>query len=252
MFNRRDVIFLYDGSFYGLLTVIFVCYYTHTYPAGIEINENVQQELLCDYEYIETDTDKAMRVEKSVLQKISFKALHNIFYAYLSNMENKGITIFNYIRAGYKFGRELDNHMVLDCVNDVLKAAQNVAHEAHLLTGFIRFSKLKNGAYYAQITPKNNVLPVIEEHFTERYGSMAFLIHDTRRNMCLVYNGTESVIRTTVSLPKLEPADDEKEYQKLWKCFFDTVEIKERHNEMCQNNHLYKRFRKNMTEFNTY
>lgn len=35
MFNRRDVIFLYDGSFYGLLTVIFVCYYTHTYPAGM-------------------------------------------------------------------------------------------------------------------------------------------------------------------------------------------------------------------------
>lgn len=250
MFNRRDVVFLYDGSFYGILTVVFECYYRHIMPAGIEVDENVQQELFCDYEYIETDLSKAERVEKSILQKISYRALHNIFYACLSNMENKGISILNYIRAGYKFGREVDNHMVLDCANDVLSASLNVGNEAHLLTGFIRFSKLKGGVYYAEITPKNNVLPAIENHFVKRYSSMPFLIHDKNRNLCLVYNGKESVIRKTESLPKLEFSEDEQEYRKLWKCFFDTVEIKERHNEACQNTHLPKWYRKNMLEFN--
>lgn len=250
MFNRRDVVFLYDGSFYGLLTAIFECYYRHTMPVGIETDEYVQQELFCDYEYIETDISKAERVEKSILKKISYKALHNIFYAYLSNMENKGISILDYIRTGYKFGRETDNHMTLNCVNDVLNAAQNVGNEAHLLTGFIRFSKLRGGVYYAKITPKNNVLPAIESHFVKRYAAMPFIIHDINRNLCLVYNGAESTIRETESMPNLEPADDEGEYRRLWKCFFETVEIKERHNERCQNTMLPKWYRKNMLEFN--
>jgi probable DNA metabolism protein len=249
MFNRRDVIFLYDGSFYGLLTVVFECYYRHTLPFGIEENENVQQQLFCEYEYIETDFQKAKRVEKSIAQKISPHALHNIFYAHLSNMENKGTTILDYIRAGYKFGTALDNHLVLDCVNDVVNAAKAVGNEAHLLTGFIRFSKLKSGVYYAKITPKNSVLSAIEHHFTERYRTMPFLIYDVNHHLCLAYNGEQSVIQSIDAMPHLELAEDEKEYQALWKCFFDTIEIKERHNEACQNTALPKRYRENMLEF---
>lgn len=250
MLDGRDVIFLYDGSFYGLLTAVFEAYSRKTFPSGIESNENVQQALLCDYEYIETDFEKARRVEKTVKEKSSEKSLEYVYYAYLSNMDNKGFMIFNYIRACCKFGRRVNNYLTLDCVNSVLAAAKNVSNEAHLFKEFIRFAELKGGVYYAAIEPKNDVLPAIEHHFIHRYSSMPFLIHDKTHKKCLVYNGKESVIRETDIIPVLEMSENERQYNDLWKCFFKEVEIKERHNERCQNTHLPKRFRKNMVEFN--
>lgn len=249
MSDGRDVIFLYDGSFYGLLTVIFDVYRTRVFPAGIETDENVQETICCDYKYTETDSEKARRVEESVLKRISARALHNVYYAYLSNVKDKEMAIFNYIRAGYRYGREVNNYLALDCVNEVLTAARNVGNEAHLFKEFIRFTELKNGVYYAKIEPKNNVLPAIEEHFSDRYSSMPFIIHDAVRRECLACVGGQSVIRSVDSLPELELSENETAYRELWQCFFDTIEIKERHNEKCQNTHLPKRFRKNMTEF---
>ena len=39
------------------------------------------------------------------------------------------------------------------------------------------------------------------------------------------------------------------EYVDLWKLFVDTIAIEQRKNERCQNNHLPKWYRKNMTEW---
>lgn len=251
MSDGRNVIYLYDGTFYGLLTVIFECYSLRTIPYNIQSEENVQQTIFCEYETIETSNEKAERVEKSIYNKISKRALYAIFLAYLSNLPDKEITIFNFIMAGFKIGKNITNYLTLDCVNHVINSAKTVFGEMDLLRGFVRFSKLNGGIYYAKITPKNNVLPILEPHFTERYRSMPFIIHDTVRNQCLVYNGKNAVIRETGSLPKIELSDDENEYRKLWKCFFDTIEIKERHNERCQKTHLPLRYRENMTEFQT-
>lgn len=249
MFNRRDVVFLYDGSFYGLLSAVFECYYSHTIPNHIKPEKNVQQELLCEYINIETDISHAERVANSIVSKISYRALYNIFYAYLSELCDKEIVIFDYIRAGYKYGKLLDNHMTLDCVDKILKSEHKVRTEAHLFKGFLRFSKLRGEIYYARIKPKSNVLPELADHFVKRYRSMPFLIHDETHNQCLVYNGKECVIREVNSMPRLELSEDETEYRKMWKCFFDTIEIKERHNERCQNTMLPKWYRRNMTEF---
>lgn len=249
MSDGRNVVFLYDGSFYGLLTVVFEAYSSRTFPAGIETDDNVQQALLCEYEYVQTDSQKARRVEEAILKKASARSLNNIYYAYLANAQDKEINIFNYIRACCRFGKSVDNRLTVDCVAFVINAARNVGNEAHLFKEFIRFTELKGGVYYAKIEPKNSVLPAIEEHFVTRYSSMPFLIHDTVHGKCLVYNGTSSVIREADTIPKLNPSENEEKYRELWKCFFDTVEISERHNERCQNTHLPKRFRKNMTEF---
>ena len=53
----------------------------------------------------------------------------------------------------------------------------------------------------------------------------------------------------TDSLTLAPPSHREAEYRKLWKTFFDTVAIRERHNERCQNTFLPKRYRSTMTEF---
>ena len=49
--------------------------------------------------------------------------------------------------------------------------------------------------------------------------------------------------------PKINLSENEKEYRRLWKQFYDTVEIKERHNERCRMTLMPKRYWKYLTEF---
>lgn len=78
---------------------------------------------------------------------------------------------------------------------------------------------------------------------------MPFIINDKKRGMCLVYNGRECIIYPTDTAPKINLSENEKEYRRLWKQFYDTVEIKERHNERCRMTLMPKRYWKYLTEF---
>lgn len=247
--DRRDVIYLYDGSFEGLLSAVFECYANHDFPSAIEQTEYGQQTLFSDYLHIATDSSKAERVAKKITEVSGSMALHEIYQCYLSTLSGKGIHIFNYIRACLKFGAEVDKHLTIDCVNAVITASKAVGSEAHLYKEFIRFSELENGVYYSKIEPKNDVLPLIAPHFTHRYSSMPFIIHDIVHWQCLVYNGRSCVIREAENMPVLRLSGAETEYRRLWKQFYDTIAIRERRNEKCRMTQMPKRFWRCMTEF---
>ena len=51
----------------------------------------------------------------------------------------------------------------------------------------------------------------------------------------------------SVDLP--EPGAEERAFRRLWKLFYDTVEIASRHNDRCRDRHLPKYYRGHMTEF---
>ncbi len=249
MSDGRNIIYLYDGSFEGLLCTVFESYSLHVFPTAIEITGNGQQSFFAQYRHVATDSGKAERVADKVIALSGQYSLHEIYQCYLSDLPGREMYIFNYIRACMKFGTEVDRHLTIECVNAVTVSSRAVGSEAHLYTGFVRFSELENGVYYAKIEPKNNVLPIIEPHFRHRYASMPFIIHDTVRRQCLVYNGKTSVIHGDVDAPSLELSRSERDYKKLWKEFYDTIVIKERHNEKCRMTHMPKRYWRCLTEF---
>lgn len=249
MLNRRDIIYLYDGTFKGLMSAVFECYLNHEYPQNIEADGNEQLYIGMTGYRVATNKNHASRVEKSIKEKISPYAFGAVYRAFLSEESGIEAEIFEFIRLGLGVGASIINQLNIDCVNRVMFASKAVSQEAHLYTGFVRFSKLEGEIYYSQIEPKHNILPVIAKHFSERYASMPFLIYDKKRALCLVYNGNGTQIRDVCGEPVIKLSEDEEEYRRMWKEFFNTIEIKERHNEKCQNNHLSKRFRNNMTEF---
>ena len=51
---------------------------------------------------------------------------------------------------------------------------------------------------------------------------------------------------TAISLP--EPYSDERQYQKLWKQYFETIAIRERTNPRCQKTLMPVRYWKHLTE----
>ena len=250
MFDRRDIIYLYDGTFDGLLTAVFISFEQHEIPLGIETDGNVQGTLGATYFNVGTDTEKSYRVQKSIREKISGYAMKSIYFAYLSNAEDKEMKILAYIHRCFKYGKAVNSHLNDKYVAAVLNAAQYVVNEAHKLKGFIRFSELDGGILYGEITPENRVLPCLILHFTNRYSGLAFMINDLKHKECLVYNGRECVIREAVTAPTLNFTENELLHRELWKEFYNTVEIKERHNEKCRMTNMPKRYWKHLTEMN--
>lgn len=245
----RNVIYLYDGSFEGVLTSIFNSYLYHEAPISIEREEYGQLTLDSDYRRIATDIEKAKRVADKIIKCAGYNAYKHMYYTYLSEKPLCEVNIADYVKMCLKYGKNADKHLTVPCVDFVLDASLRTGHEAHKYTGFVRFSELEGGIYYSEIEPVYNVLPIIAYHFEERYPTMPFLINDVKRKLCLVYNCKECVIRETNSMPNLRFSEEEQQYRRLWKQFYDTVEIKERHNEKCRMSMMPKRYWKHMTEF---
>jgi len=112
----------------------------------------------------------------------------------------------------------------------------------------VRFSEV-NGALVSIIEPEHQVLPLLAEHFVERFPNEQFLIYDKTHSLGLIYTDKQAKIEHIESyqMPKL--SDEEKEYQKLWKLFYDTIAIAERKNDRCRMSFMPKKYWKNLTEF---
>lgn len=246
----RDVIYVYDGTFDGLLTTVFESYRNHELPLSVTDDENIQEDLFCDIVTIKTDLQKAERVYNSIKNKFSSEILKNIYYVFLSDKSSKGRLCLDYIRAGYRFGKNVDNHLNISCVRKVLEIVLKVRNESEKYIEFVRFSELEGGIFYSEIEPKSNVLPIITPHFAARLSQQAWIIHDVGRKECMVYNGRGFCLMPTENLPELRYSQNEYVCRELWKKFYDAVEIKERHNERCRMGHMPKKYWKYMTEFN--
>ena len=249
MLNRRDVIYLYDGSFSGLLCAVFTVFLKKEIPEDIVPAQNAQASFLCEPFMIESEETTARRVADGIKGKISSSAFSHIFRVYLSDAPGKEMMILRFVLYGLRRGRGSDKELAAEPVDAVRKVSQKVGNEAHLWIQFVRFSKLKTGVYYSGISPKCSVLPLLARHFVTRYANMPFVIHDKTHGLCLIYNGKEYAICEAAGMPRLDYDGEEADYRRLWKTFFDTVEIRERHNERCQRNHLPKWFRREMMEF---
>lgn len=261
METYKYINYLYDGSFYGLLTVIYEIYYSHSIPASINFyaqSSELQENFLTESNLIITNLEEAKKVYNSILKNISSESLDNIYYAYLSSIEGKELAIYNYIKLGFKIGKAIDSHLYTSEVSVLHKIASKVTHEAHIMTGFIRFTYFNN-FYYAIYEPDHNISELIAPHFANRFADQYFIIHDTRRSIAVIYNTKEWSL-TSFSESEFQSlkanntslvSDNDICYEKLWKEYFENIAVKERKNEKQQKMHMPKRYWKNMLETNS-
>ncbi|MCL2462063.1 MAG: TIGR03915 family putative DNA repair protein [Defluviitaleaceae bacterium] len=240
---------LFDGSLEGFLCVVYAHYYDKKRFDYISPEDEYQQALGAEYLRIETDSGKARRVMDGIGKKISPDARDTVWMCFLAADPAKYMALYEYIVLGFKVGAEVDKHLQNDAVLLVHKLAKYVGGEAHLLKGFCRFVELSSGAYYAPITPVNNPLPILAEHFKDRLGNQAWVIHDKKHGLAAIYDGNDYVIQPAPKHAEIELSDEEA-YQELWRAFHKTIGIKERGNYKLQRRMLPLRYRENMTEFN--
>ena len=249
MSDGRVLIYIYDGSFEGLLSAVHYAYYHREEPDEIVCADRLQHNFIAQYVTIESDAEKFKAVYNSIRKKISDRALYDIYLTYLSAEDDKATAIYKYLRLGYKLGIHIQQHLQEDCVLRVNKISSYVSMETHKLKGFVRFSEMEGGVLYSPITPVNNVLKLLCPYFADRLPSRPWVICDTSRHAAAIYDTNQWVIRDvdTITLPKY--GQDEEHYQQLWKAFYNSICIESRKNPKLRMQMMPKRYWHNMTEF---
>jgi probable DNA metabolism protein len=126
---------------------------------------------------------------------------------------------------------------------------------------FIRFQKAMDGTYLAVVAPDHNVLPLIIDHFLDRFGDQHWLIFDAKRHYGYYYEGEKQPIRITFENESVLPfnlangqlnedllSSDDRLMQDLWRTYFKAICIHERMNPRKQLGDMPRRYWKYMTE----
>lgn len=246
MFDGRDVIYCYDGSFEGLLSCVFVSFERRELPSSV-VSDNSDQLSFSEVLQVETSRERAERVLKAIPKKICPEAEEIIKKAFLSCETEKDLLILEYLQKGFHYGRKLLNMLADDTVNAINRVVLFCGNEAQKMREFIRFSDY-GGYLVSVIEPKNKVIPMIAPHFTDRLPNENFLIFDKTHSMALIYYDHKAEIAENIEF-ELPPATaEEQRYRELWRGFYNTIAIKERYNPRCRMNFMPKRYWAHMTE----
>jgi probable DNA metabolism protein len=244
-----NTIYVTDGSFEGLLTAIHTMYYTNDTVTDILREHPLQLDFTNTYKQIETDINKANNVYEAIKNKISRRATYEITMAWLSELPLCGYHIANYIKLGFKVGKNVDSMISHNDVLPVLKASRKVAREEHRMLGLCRFSKTAQGYYLCIITPDLTILTLIAPHFAARMSDKLWIIADMGRDLAAVYDCEKWMIISSRLSDKIPYSKDEIECRKMWKKYFNTIAIAGRRNPKLQRNMMPARYWKNLTEF---
>ena len=244
--ENSDCLYIYDGSLQGFYTVVYDAVYSKKRPISI-IQEKKYTKTLYTEITIDTDLEKAQKVRKSINQKISKRSLNLVETVFIGEYPNKEMIIFDYLIFGYSAKNNAHNVLSEPVVSEILKAEQRILCDAHMYTGFIRFSDY-NGVLISLIDSKYFVLPFIAKHFTDRFCNENFMIYDENFKVALVYKDKEFDMISVDELELPQKTEEEIKYSLLWKTFYDTIAIEERINPKLRMNNVRKRYWKHMTE----
>ena len=248
--------YLYDGSFDGLLTVIWHHYYTDR-AAGIFLPDRYQSSLLCGSMEVTTDPVKADKVYNAIRDKISRRDLRDVYRAWLSCDPEKEMKILRYVVLGFRQGHRTSSLHGDPVVSDFQSILQKISHESERMLQFVRFSVVQlPGApateiLYARIEPDNDVIELAAKHFSERFRNDRVIIHDVGRGKAVIAWHGRWIISAFAEEDAPKPSAEEMQFRRLWKSYFDHIAIMERKNTRCQNNFIPDRYRKHLTEFLT-
>ena len=253
------VVYTFDGTMEGLLSAVFDAYALRQQPEAL-LKEGDVLPLFCDYVYrVSTDDEKARRVWTGLEKQLPRDAMKLISVSWLSELPELCQPLFNYVYKVFQKGDITKNFADLD-VLAVTNIARRVLHEQLRMKQFIRFQKAKDGTYLAVVGPDHNVLPLVIDHFQDRFNDQPWLIYDARRHYGFHYDGRE-VIRITFENEAAVPfdlrngrlddevlSDNDRLLQDLWRTYFKAICIKERMNPRKQLNDMPRRYWKYMTE----
>ncbi|WP_119789415.1 TIGR03915 family putative DNA repair protein [Flavobacterium anhuiense] len=246
---------LYDGSYEGWLTAVFEIY-EYKLKDVVFAKEEISNTLLFSNTHsVITDNAKANRVLNGLEQRLSHHGFNNLYFAFLSEMDKIEEILFRFVEYVFSSPMNIEGDLSRNEVLNVKKAAHLTGKESHRMKAFVRFKLTKDNLYYAIIEPDCDVLPLIEQHFKNRYADQRWLIYDSKRKYGIYYDlenvsTVEMQFESNPSSSSLAEINDENEefFENLWRNYFKSVNIESRKNTKLHIKHMPKRYWKNLTE----
>ena len=241
-----EVCYCYDGSLDGFLTCVFDAYLYKEPPLAFRTVE--EPPTLWEERVVSTVPEKARRVLRSLGEKIAPRAQVLVRRGFWTGVPERELMLFRFIRFGLAHGPRALQALADPNVAPLLQAVQHLEREAHLYTGFVRFSQ-QDGILVGEIEPKNRVLPLLRAHFCGRLNTECFVLHDRTHQEALFYRPGRWAILPVTDFKIGVPGPEELRFRALWRTFYDTIAIEGRINPKLQRTHLPIHFRRMMTEF---
>ena len=237
-------IYICDGSPESFFTAVFDGY---RYNDCVITSEcDLQISLDSNFITVEPDPEKVKRVTAGI-SKYDKDALDDILISLRSCDGKKEQIAFEYIKAIFKTKMPVKNAFNMPEVtafNDIL---YKVTYEIHKLKGFLRFMESESGAFYAPYSPDNNITDLLMPHFIARFNAQKFVIHDIKRKIAGLYNGSDWII-CPLDQPEIVISDTEKNFEGLWKKYYSSVNIESRPHEKQMKGYMPVRYWKFLPE----
>lgn len=254
------MVLLYDGSFEGFLSVVFECYSSKIDPTDICSLKNFQQTMFVEKTTIATDCAHAERVWTGLLKKMRPVINQMPYTAFISEDMGIELALFHFIQQAFASPVPIDGNFGDADVLFVRKSAKKVMQEAKRMLQFIRFQRTLDDIYFAPISPLFDILPLILNHFKNRFADQKWLIYDIKRDYGYYYNEMKEIEEVVLNdknfntqngeIPVDQLQENEAIYQSLWKGYCKSTAIKERMNLKLQRQFMPKRYWKFLPEKN--
>lgn len=252
-------ILICENSIDGIFTGIYYAYekrYGHK-NTQLSTSEGIDTyQLFCEYEDITADAAISQKVANTLINRMGTEVYYELcqaISAYESLRErkkhiNKAEAVYKTVVLGLSIqnGSKILDYLGNPYVNRVFQLSRSTFNEAHHMLGFLRFSELENGILFSKIHPKNYILPLLADHFSDRLPQENFIIYDIPRKIAAVHKrGSQYML---AEVPQADEdfmnrfSEKEQEFRALWLTFFHSIAIEARINPKLQSQNLPKRF----------
>lgn len=248
---------VYDSTFAGFLTAVH--HARESGAAAIE-RENMEASLFSDSCFIRTDRQKAGALWLLIKKSFGKSVTGEIIAAFLSDCSGIDTVLLECICRGLENRiSPLDDYSSPSRIS-MMKAAWRTRRELHMYQGILRFTELSDGSLYAIVQPDCDILPLMADHFSERYHAFRWVIRDRRRSKALFHEtGRGALLAGDIDLGNNEDrgkransnifSADELSIREAWKSYFRHVTIRERTNPHLQRSFMRKKYCGLATEF---
>ncbi len=252
-------LFVYDGSFEGLLSLIFEAFDRKEFPDQIIRKQNYSAMMFDEPLEIKTSYEYGERVWRGLQKKISPESLSMIYRVYLSELPEADKLIVEYVHLVFSSKGSIETNFSNNIILQMTKIWQKVNREASRVPMFLRFGLTTDGIYYASYEPKYDVLSLVTSHFQKRFADQKWIIFDIKRQYGYYFDGKEmqrmtfeeNMLNKKTGLPQNDVmSTDEDTYTTLWRAYFKSINIEERKNVRLQMQLMPKRFWKLLPEMN--
>lgn len=249
-------VFRCHDSIDGIFTGVYDAWASRYGHKNIQLSTDKSGELMLFSEYIDVlpDFEKSRKVSRTLIRRLGVHFYETACKCAMADGSCRKLTmdkanaIYQTIVMALALpeGAKVLTYLGEPCIACIFELCRQTHNEAHHLLEFLRFAELRSGILYARVRPKNDVLPILAAHFTDRLPLEDFLIYDATHQTAAVHRASKDYVIADASSLNLDLTKDlsssENMFQELWKAFFETIAVEARINPKLQIQNIPKRF----------